>query len=143
MIRDPDDEAENCTATSGASSAEEGASRLFDEVSSQLAEAREQLYEFVSIKVARLKLSLLQKAVVLATAVLGVVLAAAFVSVSVYLLLAGAAQGLGSLFERPWLGSLLVGVLGIAVIAAVLWITKKRMARKAVSKLEGRRDEST
>jgi len=102
------------------------------EISARFAELRKEFLDYLAIKVARLKLSLWQKLLGLVAIILGVVLVVAFLATAVVLCLTGVAGAIGDATSRPWLGSLLAGVIGLAAVATALLIVKGILRRKAV-----------
>jgi hypothetical protein len=102
------------------------------EVSAGFTQLKKDLLELWAIKVAELKLSLLQKVFLVAAGLLGLAFAMALVGVSVFFIFGGIAAGLSQALSSPWLGSLLTGVLGIALVAGALLISKRILQRSAV-----------
>lgn len=107
-------------------------------------ELKEYAAYFASARWDGFKLSIRQAVVYAALGLLGLCVAGAILVMSVVLLLDGIANGLGVLFgDRPWLGSLVVGVvlLGLlsgGVVLGLKWIASKSK-QKTVEKYESRK----
>jgi Putative Actinobacterial Holin-X, holin superfamily III len=100
---------------------------LFAEIKARAAELREELRAYARIRIAQLKLAAGEKLLTVLAAVLGVVMAMAFLASAVVFLLAGIAGWLGEATGKPWLGSLITGGAAIALIAVAFLIGRSRL----------------
>lgn len=111
-----------------------------------LAELAQYIGYLVSTKVDQLKLSVRTLILYAVLGILGAVVAATVMIVSVVLLFTGAADGLGALLGgRDWLGDLIVGVVVLGAIAltftTLLGKFKTASRRRTMRKYEERRKQ--
>jgi hypothetical protein len=104
------------------------------EIGARFAELREELLEYVAIRIARLKLSLWQKLLGLVAIALGVVFVLAVVVTAVVLCFTGIAGAIAEATSRPWLGSLLAGGIGLLAMTVALLIVRGVLRRKSAGK---------
>jgi hypothetical protein len=107
------------------------------------AELREYLSYYVAAKSDAFKASFRNLGLMIGLGMLGLMLGGAFVITAAVLLLNGLAGGVGALFNRPWLGQLIVGFVLVAGIGGgAFWFYSRatRAAReKTVKKYESRK----
>jgi hypothetical protein len=141
MNRDPSFEGDRTATRERASrdACDDGA--VFDQIGAGFAELRKQLVELWSIKVAELRLSLIQKVFSIVLGVTALVVVLALAAASVFYLVAGTAEGLTAATGSPWLGRVLAGLVGLAVIAGGLFVAKARLSRAALARAKEQRDE--
>ena len=111
-------------------------SGLFAEASARLGDLRVHLLELWDVKVAELRLAVWRKAFAIVALVLGAVFVAALLAAAAFFLLAGVADGLTSVFSSRFLGGVATGILGLGLVAAALWLAKRKLATKAVDASE-------
>jgi hypothetical protein len=114
---------------------------FLDEAAERLKELREQLLELWAVKVAQARLAFWQKAVALVAVLLGVLFVAAWVAVAAFLLLDGVAEGLASASSSRWVGSILAGILGLALVAGGLLCARRMVCRRAAKRADERPHE--
>ncbi len=106
-----------------------------------------QLAEFVSFyleaKIDGIKRTIKIAGILAALGVLGLLAGATLVVTAVVLICAAVAEALGRLLGHAWLGSLVTGVLILALIAGAIWIVMSRLTKswkaKTVQHYEKRR----
>jgi hypothetical protein len=101
----------------------------------QLGELREYSAYFVRAKIDRFKLTLRRAATLSLLIVLATFAAFATVFVSVWLLLFGLAEGVGSILGgRVWLGNVIVAIVVLSSVSVTGWLLSRRRARSEYSK---------
>ena len=116
---------------------------VYEQMGQLVAELKESATCFAMAKADRLKLSLRQLGVYAALGVMGLVALWAAIATGVVLTLLGAAYGFAALFGgRLWAGTLLAGILTLALLALGTWAGIAIMTRssrtKTVEKYEQR-----
>jgi hypothetical protein len=123
-----------------------GEPHSLEQVITQLGELREYSVYYLNAKIAKIKLKLRQTAVYLLLIVLGTFAAFALIFTTIWLLLVGMAEGVGTLLGgRTWLGNLSVAAIVLIGICAVAWLTivrrNKRSTIRTVQQYEQRQRE--
>jgi hypothetical protein len=102
-----------------------------DEVGPRFAELRKALQEYLAIEIARLKVSFWKAVFAVVSAALAVAVAIAFAVTAVVFVLSGLAGWLGEVTSKPYLGSLLAGLIGLFLVGAALLVARAVLMRKA------------
>jgi hypothetical protein len=111
-----------------------GASResgSHDEVRNRFAELRKAFQEYLAIEIARLELSFWKAVVAVVSAALAVAVAIAFAVTAVFFVLSGLAGWLGEVTSKPFLGSVLAGLIGLFLVGVALLVARAVLMRKA------------
>lgn len=105
-----------------------------------VAELREYLAHFISAKFDAIKASAKNVAIYALLGLVGLIAAATILITATVLLLIGMADGIGAIFDRPFVGKLIVGALVLgAIFGGGLFFLKRRSAaahRQTVAKYE-------
>jgi hypothetical protein len=106
----------------------------FDQVGARFAELRKECREYLAIEIARLRLSFWKAVVAVASAALAAAVIIAFAVTAVVFLLSGLAGWLGEVTSKPYLGSLLAGLIGLLLVGVALLVARAVLMRKASKK---------
>lgn len=102
-------------------------SLILDEVAARFEILKAELRDYVAGEVRSFKRGLRRFAVNAVLGISGALGVVAFVVTSVVFCLSGLAGWLGGVTERPWLGSLLAGLIGLALCAGVLLAARAKL----------------
>lgn len=112
-----------------AGAGQESASR--DEVGTRFTELRKAFQEYLAIEIARFKLSFWKAVFAAVSAVLAVAVAVAFAVTAVVFVFSGLAGWLGEVTAKPYLGSLLAGLIGLLSVGGAIVVARAVLMKKA------------